>query len=495
MAAQFACNLGSLNLYEFVENPFTKDASFNWGDFESSVRIGVRALDTIIDENAERLPDELHNYKENSLNYRNIGLGVFGYADMLMALGLTYGSKEAIEFSKKLFQDMFIVAVYASANLAKERGAFPKHMVSVLNSEIFRKHFNRSYDFHNNQNFVRYGLRNCSLLSIAPTGTISSLLGRSGGLEPQFSLSYTRRTDNLKESYKIDAAVVKDFMRITGKEELPEYFVTSQEVHWSDRIDTQAAIQESIDTAISSTINLPKETTEDDIELLYLYAWERGLKGVTVFRDGCKKLGILLHNNDDGEGEEEEPKNILKLKRGEIKPISNDLVGLKRTLVTGCGTLHCQAFFDPNTADLQEIYLSKGSTGGCNNFMIGLSRMISLAARCGASLDSIIDQLNSCGACASYATRAAVKKDTSKGSCCPIAVGFALREMHDEFVKYYLENGLEVKEESCPKKEKIVKKIIDEVKDHGVKCPTCGETLLFEGGCNICKSCGWSRCE
>lgn len=151
-----------------------------------------------------------------------------------------------------------------------------------------------------------------------------------------------------------------------------------------------------------------------------------------------------------------------------------DMIGLKRKLMTGCGSLHCTAFFDPKTKDLLEVYLNKGSTGGCNNFMVGLSRMTSLAARSGASLEDILDQLDSCGACPSYAVRRATGT-ASPGSCCPSAVGRALREMHGQLTG----DAPAEEHEKAPVN----------------ACPSCGAELAFEGGCMVCKSCGWSRCE
>lgn len=174
-------------------------------------------------------------------------------------------------------------------------------------------------------------------------------------------------------------------------------------------------------------------------------------------------------------------------------------------MTTGCGTLHCEAFFDPNTGELRECYLSKGSTGGCNNFMIGLSRMISLASRGGVGIDNILDQLKSCGTCPSYAVRQATRKDCSKGSCCPVAVGNALRDMHKEIQNIICE----CKEgNSEPEVIKILKvggynaetgeSFVKEVnKEYSLEeCPNCHErTLIHTNGCLSCPSCGWSKCN
>ena len=154
--------------------------------------------------------------------------------------------------------------------------------------------------------------------------------------------------------------------------------------------------------------------------------------------------------------------------------------------MTGCGSLHCEAFFDPKTGDLREIYLSKGSTGGCNNFMIGLSRMISIAARGGVGIEAILDQLKSCGTCPSYAVRTATKKDTSKGSCCPVAVGNAIREMHKEILQRLDNCNMSLDDETV----ELVKASVSISKDYNNKCPECGEDLLHETGCCSCPSCG-----
>ena len=173
--------------------------------------------------------------------------------------------------------------------------------------------------------------------------------------------------------------------------------------------------------------------------------------------------------------------------------MTDDIVGKKRKLITGCGSLHCIALFDPHTGALLETYLSKGSTGGCNNFMVGLSRMISISARGGIDIETIVDQLNSSGSCPSYTARRATRKDTSKGACCPMAVGNALMDMYNE-----MQAELAAKKEATPEKErKIPKPKAVSVRPTADKsyCPECGEALVFEEGCNICKGCGWSKCQ
>lgn len=493
LKAKTSCNLGSLNLYEFVQDPFTQIARFDRKEFKRAIEIAIRALDDIVDENMPRIP--MTEYRENSRNYRNIGLGVMGYADMLIALGFTYGSDGALQFTNELFDMMLCTAIQTSNQLAKEKGAFPKYTDKVLESSIIFDHFSS----HTIEQLKTDGLRNCSLLSIAPTGSIATMLGVSGGIEPEFALGYTRRTDNLGESYTVHAKVVNDYLNVwTDATTLPDYFITSGEINWRDRVKTQGVIQNYIDTAISSTVNLPKETTPEEIEQLYLEAWREGLKGITIFCDGCKRLGILLTDESENNTRSQDENNNTssdKLERGTIIMANDDVVGKKRKLTTGCGSTHCTAFFDPVDGNLLEVYLSRGSQGTCVNYMTGLSRMISLAARGGIHIDDIIDQLNSCGVCPSYAVRTAKHHDTSKGACCPIAIGYAIKDMYDEMQEElgltdskYVENYVINTHKSTNNESTTNEQAY-------IQCPECGEPLTFEGGCNICKACGYSKCD
>ena len=475
-----ACNLGSLNLSKFVKYPFEKAAYFDFKDFRRAVKIAVEALDTVVDENVKNHP--LKEQAEMAKNYRNIGLGIMGLHDMLIKMGYTYGSGHSLNIIHDIMYTMFDEAVKTSANLAAKKGTFPAYNENVLRSEILISQVGEE----TLELVKEYGLRNCSLLSIAPTGSIGSLLDVSTGCEPFYDFSYIRKTESLNgeepKYYKVDSGIVKEYRKITKTkdESLPEYFITASQIHWKDRIAIQAIMQNYVDTAISSTINLPKETTLAEIEALYLEAWLSGLKGVTIYRDGCKREGILS-KKEKRKTNSNKSKNTLE--RGYVVPSNDNVIGLKKTLKTGCGTLHCKVFFDADTNDLTEIYLSKGSTGGCNNFMVGLSRMISMSARAGVSVVDIVDQLMSAGTCPSYYVRKKTKKDTSKGSSCPVAVGYAIKELWEEF------QGKELKPKDTEEE-----KIQEEVNEKPT-CPQCGAPVVFEGGCNTCRSCGWSKCE
>lgn len=469
LKARSCCNLGSLNLYEFVKNKFTDEAYFDWKNFYEAIEIASNALDNIIDENAERLPKELSQYKKNAHNWRNIGLGVFNYAHMLMALGLTYGSTEAIKFTDELFNQLMVHAMLYNRMRGIEKGSYPRcHPQKIMKSRIYQDH-EKEVEFDKEHKFA---WRNCSLLSIAPTGSIATMLGGSGGIEPEFALSYIRRTDNLAEEYEIDSNIVSEYRRITGNQgELPKCFITSADIPWKNRVDTQAVIQRHIDTAISSTVNLPKETTQEEIEELYLYAWSRGLKGITIFRDGCQRLGILT--------QEEEASTTSKhdLPRGYVQSVSDDLIGYKRKLQTGCGSLHMEVYSDENTGDIQETFINIGSSGGCERNYQFISRLISMALRGGIPIENIIDQAKSIRPCNSYVCRSKLKGDTSPGTSCPYAIGLVLEDFNKKL-------------KNCPT---VVEK--EKEKSNQPVCPECGAPLLFEGGCNVCKSCGYSKCD
>jgi len=479
-----SCLLSSINLSEFV-----KDGRFDYDDFRYTVKIAVKALNDVLDEGLPLLP--LQQQKESVRDWRQIGLGIFGLADALIKMAIRYGSERSIEVCNNIGFAMADEAIRASAELAKQYGTYPKYDVqSVLKSSWLT--YNARPATYNG--VEKFGLRNSQLLTCAPTGTLSTMLGVSGGIEPIFANSYTRKTESLKghdEYYKVYTPIVKEFMdqhHVENEEDLPSYFITAHNIYYRDRIRMQAAWQSHIDASISSTVNLPNRATVDDVIDLYIDAWKCGLKGVTIFRDGCARTGILT--TEPKTEEEKTPETTMDtLPRGYIIKADDNCIGKKRTLQTGCGTLHVEAFFDPYDGRLLETYFSRGSTGGCANSYTGLSRMISLAARGGIDIYSIVDQLKSSNTCPSYAVRRATKHDTSKGSSCPVAIGNALMEMYEEMQS---DLGLDDKEEviieSNNKPEQAV--IGDEM-----KCPVCGSTLSYTGGCRTCSSCGWSKCD
>lgn len=481
-----SCLLGSINLSAFVK----EDKSFDYERFSYVVRIAVDALNEVLDEGLELHP--LKEQRDSVRDWRQIGLGIMGLADMLIKMEVTYGSKDSIDLCDKIGRVMATQAIYESSVLASKIGSYPKYKPVLMDTDFYKNHINTYGNEYIDESVKRYGLANSQLLTIAPTGTLSTMLQISGGIEPIFANYYERTTQSLHGKdvvYKVYTKIVEDYMKsnnIDDDKYLPEWFITAQNLDYKNRIDMQSIWQSHIDASISSTVNVNNEFTKEQTFDLYMYAHDKGLKGVTIFRDGCKRTAILTTPSHE---EKEDSNKDKELKRGMIIEVDDNVIGKKRKLMTGCGSLHCEAFFDPDTGELMETYLSKGSSGGCNNFMIGLSRMISLSARSGCDIHSIVDQLNSCGTCPSYAVRRATKGDTSKGSCCPIAVGNALMEMYNE-----LQEELGLSEQPTQSQSKSDSTKNKNEQNQKAICPECGEELIFEGGCNICKSCGWSKC-
>lgn len=476
MPKQSCCCLSSINLGEFVKNPYTKNARFDIEDFKKAVHIGIRALDKLIGENASRHP--LQAQRDISIKYRNIGLGVMGFATALMKLGIKYGSKESIDFTDKLFDKMFVEAVFESNKLASEFGAFPGYKECIFDSRIIKKHF----DEYEIKKLKKYGLRNASLLSIAPTGSLSSLLGVSGGAEPQYAISFTRRTvgmtDNQDKYYTVYCDAAKEYMKVNNTDKLPDYFIGSADVDWRDRVKIQAAMQKHIDTAISSTVNLKNSATKEDVEGIYLMAWKEKLKGITIFRDGCKRLGILTTDKTPKKEEDENSKFNA------IKPISRKQMGVTHgdtyCKKCACGTLYITVNRD-DEGNLVEIFVHTSKGGICQANISALTRLASLSLRSGVLVDEVIDQLRaiSCPAC--NVTRA--KGKPIDGMSCPDIISRVLQSAYDK----KRSESKQVKEEQSKEKSEHI--------HEDYKCPECGAKLSMSGGCRMCSECGWSKCE
>ncbi len=499
-----ACSLGSVNMSEFVTDPYTKNSRFNMEGFLEAVRIGVEALDNLIDEAIPRHP--LKQQREMAENYRNIGLGVFGYADCLIKLGLTYGSKEAVQFTKSALKAMLNMALKASASLAKERGAYPNYSKNVLKSSIIQKYA----DEDTKELIKQYGLRNCSLLSVAPTGSISTMLGASGGVEPLFALRHKRRTvaanGGEDKIYEVECKTLKEWREANPEEKtIPPFFITSQEIPWADRIETQAAMQEFVDTAISSTVNLPEEATKEDIANIYLSAWEKGLKGITIFRDGCKKLGILTTDKKEDKKKQRQDgktQTIGELGRGVVADVPSNLNYRKFVIHSGCGKLYMFVGVDEEKGIIYDIFTNTDGTGGCTVNTQALSRSISLLIRADVPMQDILKQLRKAGSCPAYQYARGKGKNLSEGKSCASAMAIKLEGLIKELnsKKSGAEHEKEEKNDSDNDEFKSESPFLSAEKDYsctGVskKCPECGSTdMVFEGGCQSCKQCGWSKC-
>lgn len=491
-----SCLLGSLNLAAFVET-INGQPQFNMDEFRKAVVIAVYGLNDVLDEGLPLHPLEV---QRNSVrDWRQIGLGIMGLADMLIKLGVTYGSEESLAICDDIGWNLANEALSISMTIAKHKGEYPMFSDKVWESDFYKKHIG-----------ISAPLRNSQLLTIAPTGTLSTMLGISGGVEPIFANYYTRRTESLhgeEKEYKIFTPIAWEYLQSHGYGEdetkLPPYFITSADIPYRNRIDMQATWQRHIDASISSTVNLPNSATIDDVKDLYMYAWKQGLKGITVFRDGCKRLGILTTDNTSKDTTTNDDDTFTTLRRGDIINVDDDLVGYKRKIVNGCGDFSEQIFFDDFTGEPLENFIAMGDGGGCARNLEAISRLISLALRSGIPVSEVIKQLKKVHSCPAYRARKIQKGDTSIGTSCPSAIGYAIEELCNK-INDRLFDGVESEDDLLWDDsdhnmmiESWYEDSESEIEDLTTKptCPECGEPLVFEGGCNICKACGWSKCD
>ncbi len=305
-----SCLLGSINLSEFVVEPFTDNAIFDMSKFSSCVEDCIFALNEVLDEGLSLHP--LKQQQKSVSKYRQIGLGVMGIADMLIKLNIRYGSDKSIRLCNEISKNMLNSAIKKSALIAKERGAFEKYNEKALfKSPFFIDNVNDDVK----ELVKKYGIRNSQILTIPPTGSISTMLGISGGIEPMFNISYTRKTETLHSQdvyYKVYTPIVKQYMNlkdISDEKDLPDIFVTAMSLKPEERIAMQSIWQKYIDASISSTINLPYEATVEDVYNIYMSAWQNHLKGITIYREGCKRSGILLNDKKTEENKKEKVEN------------------------------------------------------------------------------------------------------------------------------------------------------------------------------------------
>ena len=477
-----SCLLGALNLAAFVENPFTDKPAFNLPEFKSAVRIAVRALNDVLDEGLPLHP--LTEQQETVRDWRQIGLGIMGFGDMLLMLGYNYDTENALEMIRKIGIALIDTGLRESARLAEEKGAFPKcNIDKILDSNFIQWHQeNMNITPGTLDAITAHGLRNSQLFTIAPTGSISNMIGVSGGVEPIFATHYTRKTESLHgedKYYDVYTPIIQYMLdnKVIDKLQV-KTIATAQTINPFDRVQVQGKWQEYIDASISSTVNLKEEVDEETIAKLYVAAWECGCKGLTVYRAGCKKEGVLTVDKPKEEKVPTPSENTIQIPI--VDTDINNCTAHGTKIMTGCGSLWITAYFHNETGQLCHIFLDKGSKGGCNSFMIGLSRLISLAGKKGATVDEIVDQLNSVPACPSYVVRTKTKGDTSPGKCCPSAIANALKQLNNNFVINHIFEQHPIEE---PKE------------DNKPKCPICGKDLAHTGGCITCFECGYSKCD
>lgn len=310
-----ACNLGSINLYNMIDDKFGNAPFLNEEKFKQAVYDGIIALDEIVSYGYETQP--LDENRTCIDDWRSLGLGLFGVADALVAMKLAYGSREASAFMENVMKIMLLSALRSSCDRAKMKGTFGRYRREATEKSPIIQMV-KELDGGLYEDIRTYGLRNGTLLAIAPTGTISLLMGSfSGGCEPLYKISYERSTHKMEEvngSFRVYAHSVKDLLRYhylpltLTDDEIREKFpwvIESHDVSFMDRVAMQAVMQKYVDNSISSTVNLKNDATPEDIYDIYLAAWESGCKGITVFRDGCRRgniLGVAAKEEEKADG-------------------------------------------------------------------------------------------------------------------------------------------------------------------------------------------------
>lgn len=543
-----SCNLSSINLYNFVNNPFTRNAYFDYDRFGNTVWNAVIVANYVLNYGYENQP--LEQNRKCIDNWRSIGIGVFGIADMLVAMGYKYGSEDSIKLIGNIMKHMQVNAFDSSVHEAGNIGSFDKfNNETTLNSpfvqalitnfaEVNKRKVVESKEIINNW-LKNCGLANGSLLSIAPTGSIAMLFRESGGVEPYYKTYYERTTHQLEKQHKkftISMLAVEHLLKsspllkdkVLGvditEEEIKEMFpwvVNTYDVSPKARVDLQAEMQKYVDNAISSTINLKEEATVQEIFNLYMYAWEKGCKGITVFRDNCERISILgkdhgktRDNQEDKSLDENQTTTDNKVTQQILpaslvdktnKPSLDSIMPHKR----GAGTALWGRTFLYHTACVPKFYVTVnikdgelfevfvGADKGCQANISTITRLTSLCLRSGVKVQEVIKNLNSalCPACANQKR----KGDLTINKSCASCVASALIEMQKSLNGGKANNKEDIKQNfvevtTVPKEIKMVK--VSQDKPKLAKCPECHQnTLIPQGKCWYCSSCGASGCE
>ncbi len=438
-----SCNLGSINLLNMCTAK-----GINYAKLDRTIELAVRFLDNVIDVNTYPLPE----IEEATKLTRKIGLGVMGWADMLLRLNIPYNSVRALELAEKLMKHITDTARDCSRLLGKERGSFPAKDLSIWKDERF--------------------MRNAALTTIAPTGTISMIADVSSGIEPIFGYAFTKTVmDNdsfvyvneiLKERLLANGLYTQSTVdsllksgRVTALDNVPEdikeVFVCAYDIAADNHILMQASFQKYTDNAISKTINFPNTATIDDVNNGYILAYNLGCKGVTVYRDGSRDSQVLNLGTGD--------KKVTPRDR------ATTTQGFTDKITTGCGNLYITVNYDEH--GICEVFTNTGKAGGCPSQSEASARLATLALRANVDHDSIIRQLTG------IRCPAAVRNKNSQCLSCPDAIARSLKKAIGHKV-----DTLEPEEDNTT-----------------MPCPECGKPILNAEGCTMCPSCGFSKCN
>lgn len=480
-----SCNLGSLNLARMLRE---KDGKYeiDYDLLGETVDTAIHFLDNVIEVNKYPLPQ----IEEMTLATRKIGLGVMGFADMLYRLGIPYNSEEGIQVANDVMGFINERAHAASIALAEKRGAFPLYEKSTLAAG------GKPY-------------RNATCTTIAPTGTISIICGASSGVEPLFALSFVRNVMDDDELPQVDpyfAEVAKRegfysdaLMRRIAKEgtlahidEVPEHvkrvFVTAHDISPRYHIRMQSAFQRHTDNAVSKTVNFRNEATREEVAEVFTLAYKLGCKGVTIYRDGSRSGQVLYVGDKKKDGAEATPvvRAVTPRPRPEITR------GITEKVVIGCGNLYVTVNYDDE--GICEVFANLGRAGGCPSQSEAASRLISTALRSGMDVNAVIEQLKGIRCLSTVRQRAT--NPNIKVLSCPDAIGKVLEKVakikaQEDAERMHSAVIPPIEKEPLTDGCEVMDGVPAEV---GTPCPECGAQLEHEGGCVICRACGYSKC-
>lgn len=489
-----SCNLGSINLENMlkkVEGRYVID----YDKLRETVYDAVHFLDNVIDANKYPLPQ----IEEMTKGTRKIGLGVMGFANMLLRLGIPYDSDEAVKLGEELMEFIDETSKEASIKLAEQRGTF-----GFYDKSIYKK--------------MGIKIRNATTTTIAPTGTISIIAGTSSGIEPVFAIAMTRNVMDNTELVEVnpvfkEVAIERGFysdelMREIAQkgslkdikgipEDVKRVFVIAHDIDPEWHVKMQAAFQKHVDNAVSKTVNFRNEATVEDVRRTYLLAYKLGCKGVTIYRDGSRESQVLnlgiKEKKEEAKPKEEQTKNE-PLRPRPRPPVTR---GITEKVRIGCGNLYITVNYDDQ--GICEVFTNLGRAGGCPSQSEATSRLISIALRSGIDAKTIVEQLKGIR-CHSTLRQMATNKEI-KVLSCPDAIGKVIEkvmkirvEEEQQFapidVPIYENNHNG--DEDDPKEEVALSEtdLLDEEKF----CPECGSPIEHEGGCVVCKNCGYSKC-
>ncbi|MCX7913215.1 MAG: vitamin B12-dependent ribonucleotide reductase [Thermodesulfovibrionales bacterium] len=462
-----SCNLGSINLARMVRRDGKDSIEVDWETLRDTVYKAVHFLDNVIDAN--KYP--LKMIEEMTKANRKIGLGIMGWADMLIQLKIPYNSEIALDLAEKIMKFIQDEARRASQNLAEMRGPFPNLSKSIYKEKIL--------------------LRNATLTTIAPTGTLSIIAGCSSGIEPLFAVAFVRNVlegTKLIEVNPYFEGMLKEYglwnrdlvekcsqsNSIQNLKELPEeirrIFVTSHDISPSDHIRMQASFQKYTDNAVSKTVNFPNYATPKDVEEVFLLAYNLGCKGVTVYRDGSRQEQVLstVKKKIEESPDMEITQRIIPKKRPTV------IKGTTRLMKTGCGNLYVTINEDSSGRPF-EVFTNIGKAGGCASSQAeAIGRLISLALRSNVEPEEVIKQLKG------ISCHQPTWHESGRILSCSDAIAKALERYQPLSVDINVEKD-------CRKTSYIETMLIG-------ACPECGSAIQHEEGCAKCYSCGYTKC-